>query len=167
MFLYNRFMPSENQTPRFASFLSTCLFVTGFAMQAAAQDDAGPRARDDNCREDCRGDRHDNRESITGIVDQLQLIDSTSMGGGRKLIVHLESGEAFRFPHAEHVAAGSGVKVRIRYREASVEGDLPVACSAEVLALPLEGNALGGRSGDSLQKARQPFEVYRNPDCEF
>lgn len=155
-------MPSRNQTPRPALFLSTCLFVAGLAAQAAAQDGADPRARDENCR----GDRHDNRASITGVVDQLQLIDSTSVGGGRKLIIHLETGEAFRFPHADHVAAGSGVKVRIGYREASGAGELPVACSAEVLALPLGGNALGGGSGDSLQKARQPFEVYRNPDCE-
>lgn len=95
-----------------------------------------------------------------GVVDQVQLIDATAMGGGRKLILHLETGEAFRFPHAEHVAAGAGVKVRIRYRESSGGEELPAACNAEVLALPL-----GDDPDDSMQKARQPFEVYRNPNC--
>lgn len=79
------------------------------------------------------------------------------MGGGRELILHLESGEAYRFPHTDHVAAGAGVKVRIRYREAMGDDELSAACSAEVLALPLDE--------DSMQEARRPFEVYRNPDC--
>ncbi|MFO7764505.1 MAG: hypothetical protein R6V61_12325, partial [Wenzhouxiangellaceae bacterium] len=62
-----------------------------------------------------------------------------------------------------HVAASAGVKVRIRYREASSDGDLPAACSAEVLALPLGNDP--DASDDGLQEASQPFEVYRNPDC--
>ncbi|MEX2497460.1 MAG: hypothetical protein WD397_01120 [Wenzhouxiangellaceae bacterium] len=156
-------MPSRNQSARLTSFLAICVLSAGLATHAAAQDDDGH----DNGHDDGHDNGSDKCESITGIVDQLQLIDSTSMGGGRKLIIHLETGEAFRLPHADHVAAGSGVKVRIRYREASGEDDLPVACNAEVLALPLEDNALGGEPGDSLRRASQPFEVYRNLDCEF
>jgi len=102
----------------------------------------------------------DGRESVTGIVDQVQLIDASAMSGERRLILHLESGEASRFPHADHVAAGAGVKVRVVYQEASEGGELPVACSAEVLALPLDDD-----SEDAMHQASQPFEVYRNPGC--
>lgn len=121
-------------------FFAACLLVAVFATEGAAQE-------------------HE-RESLVGIVDQVQLIDASSMGGGRELLLHLETGEAFRFPRAEHVAAGAGVKVRIHYREGSGGGELMVACSAEVLALPLDED-----SDEPMQKSSQPFEVYRNPDC--
>lgn len=127
-------------------FLAPCLLVAGLVEQGGAQDR--------------------NRKSVTGIVDQIQLIDASSMGAGTELILHLETGEAFRFPHADHVAASAGVKVRIGYRENSDQAKLPAACTATVLALPMGGDPdTPGGAGHSLQPASRPFEVYRNPDC--
>ncbi|MBS3744241.1 MAG: hypothetical protein KGY48_07840 [Wenzhouxiangellaceae bacterium] len=157
--LYNRRMRLRNRTVRLTPRLAAGLLVAAFAADGIAQAPEGHGDRPDP--------RHDSRHvepgSVTGIVDQIQLIDASSMGGGRELILHLESGEAFRFPHADHVAASPGVKLRIRYLEASSDGDIPAACSAEVLALPLGDDP--DASDDALQEASQPFEVYRNPGC--
>lgn len=94
-------------------------------------------------------------ETVVGVVDQIQLIDASPLGGDQELLVVLENDTAFRFPGTEHLAAGSGAHVEIRYLPTAPADTVPTACSARVLALPL---------GDGeMQQARRPLEVYDNP----
>lgn len=100
-------------------------------------------------------------KTATGTVASLQLVDSSQLGGGKVLIATFEDGSSFQFPGAEKIAAGSGVRLEVRYLPAR-ESDVPSqACSARVLAISIERD---GR--EVIKEAERPFEIYRNSDPE-
>lgn len=102
----------------------------------------------------------DEIRTAVGVVDQVQLIDASSIGGRQQLVVRLDDGQAFRVPHRDHLAAGRGVRVELKYRRAPETDELPIVCSTQVLALPN-----GDDENPGLQPVKRSFEVYRNPDC--
>ncbi|QOC23325.1 hypothetical protein IC757_04030 [Wenzhouxiangella sp. AB-CW3] len=100
-----------------------------------------------------------------GVVEQVQLFDASAMTDETFLVLSLTDERHFELPGASQLPAGSGVEVVIDYLEPATDDDsaMPQACRVRVLAVPImvEGEEV-------MQRARRPFEIYRNPepDCE-
>ncbi len=99
--------------------------------------------------------------TATGEVDNVQLVDASSLGGETFLIVNFSDGRSFELPDERQIAAGQGVRLEIRYLAADEPDLLPEACSATVLAIPLtvDGETV-------MREAARPFEVFSNPRTE-
>lgn len=104
------------------------------------------------------------QENAVGVVETVQLLDATQLGGGDHLVLVFNNGQGFRLPGQRSLAVGPGVRVSVDHLSPEEAEDLPEACSVRVVAVPIE------RDGEEvMQEAERPFEVYRNesagPKC--
>ncbi len=96
-------------------------------------------------------------QEAEGIVDKVQLIDASELGGDSFLILRLEDDRNFQLPDQQQLPAGQGTRVAIRYLVPDEPDLLPEACSVTVLAVPI-----GADGEEVMQEAARPFQVYRN-----
>lgn len=122
--------------------LTNFIAMVFMAHQARAGDEGDPEIR-----------------TTEGIVEQVQAVDATAVGSGHMILVVLDDGSQFHFPDTDHLASGDGVRLEIAFLSSSEDDAPPVACSARVLAMPLE---IDGET--VMQEAHRPFSVYQNPD---
>ena len=99
--------------------------------------------------------------TATGEVDNVQLVDASSLGGETFLIVNFTDGRSFQLPDERQIAAGQGVRLEIHYLAPDEPDLLPEACSVTVLAIPI---TVDGE--EVLREAARPFEVFSNPRTE-
>lgn len=96
-------------------------------------------------------------ETLEGVVQSVQLLDASQLGGGDHLVLVLEDGQGFSLPGQRSLPVGAGVRVAVGHIPAGEGEDMPEACSVRVVAVPIE------RDGEAvMQEAERPFEIYRN-----
>lgn len=96
-----------------------------------------------------------------GVVARVQHVQVSGLEDAGFLILELESGASYQLLNSRRLAAGAGVKVAVESLPIQSPGDLPVACRVRVLGVPM---MVDGE--EVLRAAENPFEVYRDEDCQ-
>jgi len=94
-------------------------------------------------------------ETASGTVAQITRVETRGAAAAPLLLVQFVDGRVFAFPDIEHLPAGSGVEVEIDYRPEADPGQVPEACAARLLGVPV---LVDGE--ERVQAARRPATIF-------
>ncbi len=94
-------------------------------------------------------------ETAQGTVGQLTRVDTLGAEAEPLLLMQLVDGRVFAFPGIEHLPAGGGVEVEIDYLPVEDLGQVPEACAARLLGVPI---TVDGE--ERVQAARRPVPIF-------
>ncbi len=101
-------------------------------------------------------------ETASGTVEQLTRVDTLGAEADPLLLMQFTDGRHFFFPGIEHLPAGGGVKVEVDYLPTDDDGEIPEACGARLLGVPIEVDG-----EEQIQTARRPVTIFasESEDC--